>query len=55
MIDFFFEFIPQATFMICIFGYMCLLIIIKWLKNWTNTYPSVISTFTSLTSVVRDS
>jgi len=32
--DFLFEFIPQFLFFICIFGYMCFAIIIKWLTDW---------------------
>ncbi|KAK9728053.1 H(+)-transporting V0 sector ATPase subunit a [Basidiobolus ranarum] len=30
------EFIPQILFMECIFGYLCICIIYKWLINWTN-------------------
>jgi V-type H+-transporting ATPase subunit a len=32
--DFFFEFIPQLVFMSCIFGYMILMILIKWCTSW---------------------
>jgi len=28
------EFIPQMLFMNCLFGYMCFLIIFKWVKHW---------------------
>lgn len=56
MVDFIFEFIPQVCFMTSIFGYMCLLIVVKWLKSWTHTTPpAIISIFTSLTSVVGQS
>jgi len=34
--DIWFEFIPQMLFMTSIFGYMCLLIIIKWCTDWSN-------------------
>lgn len=34
-IDFIFEFIPQLAFMVSTFGYMILLIIIKWAKDFT--------------------
>ena len=45
-IDFFFEFIPQIVFLLCLFGFMDLLIILKWLTDWTgqqNLAPSIIS------------
>lgn len=46
-IDFVFEFIPQITLMMCLFGYMDTLIVVKWLTNWegnTARAPSIIST-----------
>lgn len=45
MIDFFFEFIPQFVMMIVLFGYMSVLIIVKWLTFWKNTNqaPSIIA------------
>ena len=46
-IDFFFEFIPQIVIMLCMFGYMDMLIVWKWLTNWegrTAGAPSIIST-----------
>lgn len=30
------EFIPQIIFMLSIFGYLCFMIILKWLKTWPN-------------------
>lgn len=45
-LDFVFEFIPQLVFLLCLFGFMDLLIILKWLTNWegrTHEAPSVIS------------
>lgn len=45
-LDFIFEFIPQLVFLLCLFGFMDLLIILKWLTNWegrTNEAPSIIS------------
>ncbi|ORY01540.1 V0/A0 complex, 116-kDa subunit of ATPase [Basidiobolus meristosporus CBS 931.73] len=30
------EFLPQILFMECIFGYLCICIIYKWLINWNN-------------------
>jgi V-type H+-transporting ATPase subunit a len=46
-IDFFFEFIPQIILMMCLFGYMDFLIIVKWLTNWegnTGAAPGIIAT-----------
>jgi V-type H+-transporting ATPase subunit a len=34
LLDFFFEFIPQLIFMVCLFGYMDFLIVFKWLQPW---------------------
>ncbi len=33
-IDFFFEFVPQFIFLLSLFGFMDLLIVLKWLNNW---------------------
>ena len=43
-IDFIFEFLPQITLMLCLFGYMSFLIILKWITPWPNTSeaPSII-------------
>eukprot|EP00997_Jenningsia_sp_PLL12_P000746 NODE_1114_length_1276_cov_86.123064_g912_i0.p1 GENE.NODE_1114_length_1276_cov_86.123064_g912_i0~~NODE_1114_length_1276_cov_86.123064_g912_i0.p1 ORF type:complete len:382 (+),score=140.48 NODE_1114_length_1276_cov_86.123064_g912_i0:45-1148(+) len=30
-----FGFVPEVVFLTCTFGYMCLMIIIKWCVNWT--------------------
>lgn len=49
--DFFFEFIPQIIMMTVLFGYMNLLIIIKWLTNYTgaeSTAPSIINTMINI-------
>lgn len=45
-LDFFFEFVPQITLMLCLFGYMDYLIIIKWLTVWeeTSRAPPIIAT-----------
>jgi len=46
-ISFFFEFIPQIVIMMCMFGYMDMLIVWKWLTDWegrTMYSPSIIST-----------
>ena len=51
-IDFYFEFIPQMTFMVLLFGYMDFLIIFKWLKEFlptqVNSAPSIISTMINI-------
>lgn len=46
-IDFLFEFLPQIIVLLCLFGYMDLMIIMKWLTNWEGREmyaPSVIGT-----------
>ena len=51
-VDFFFEFIPQLIFLCSIFGYMIVMIFIKWSTdwgyNWTNKAPNLISTLMNL-------
>lgn len=45
-LDFFFEFLPQIILISCLFGYMDLMIIVKWLTDFTgkeHTAPSVIT------------
>lgn len=58
---FYFEFIPQVLFMLVLFGYMCVLIIIKWLKDWDfgeKEAPYLLTTmidiFLSPTSIEED-
>lgn len=46
-IEFLFEFIPQLTLMLCLFGYMDYLIIVKWLTPWVGIEggaPAIIGT-----------
>eukprot|EP00919_Chromeraceae_sp_WS-2016_P031100 GHVR01073531.1.p1 GENE.GHVR01073531.1~~GHVR01073531.1.p1 ORF type:complete len:503 (+),score=174.39 GHVR01073531.1:219-1511(+) len=48
--DFLFEFLPQLLFMLCIFGYMDYLIVIKWLTPTDNSvFPSVVTTVIDMT------
>ena len=45
-VDFLFEFLPQLIFMCLLFGYMCLMIYIKWGTDWSDDLskaPSLIS------------
>lgn len=45
-IAYYFEFIPQVIFLVCMFGYMDFLIILKWLTDWKGKEgkaPSIIS------------
>ena len=44
-LDFIFEFLPMVIFMICTFGYMDFMIVIKWLQSWpdANESPSIIT------------
>ena len=50
-----FEFLPQITFFMCTFGYMCVCIVVKWLSNWSNRQPpNIITLFINLVSSVRE-
>lgn len=42
-------FIPEFVFLLCTFGYMCILIIVKWCKTWDNTHlaPSLLEVMTN--------
>ena len=46
-VDFIFEFIPQILFMSFLFGYMLIMIFVKWSVNWmaigTGNAPSIIT------------
>lgn len=54
-ITFIFEFIPQLLFFMATFGYMVVLIILKWLTNWEGgNPPSIINIFINLFSTVRN-
>ena len=35
-----FEWVPQQLFLLTTFGYMCVLIIVKWNIPWVEQYPS---------------
>ena len=46
MVDLFFEFLPQLFLLMCLFGFMDLLIVVKWLTNWEGQEgfsPSIIT------------
>lgn len=52
-IDLFFEWLPQQIFFFCTFGYMCILIIFKWMVPWgiersTAEAPSIIGQMIAL-------
>ena len=50
-LDLFFVFFPQFIFMFVLFGYLILMIYIKWATDWTNDpsqAPSIISQFFSI-------
>lgn len=53
-IDFIFEFIPQILLLLALFGFMDMMIIIKWLTNYStlpggeSTAPSVITTMITM-------
>ncbi|RNF25279.1 putative vacuolar proton-ATPase-like protein [Trypanosoma cruzi] len=44
-----FLFIPEILFLLCTFGYMSLLIVVKWCTRWENTSeaPSILETMTN--------
>ncbi len=45
-IDLFFEFLPQLTFLLALFGTMNVLLVAKWLTDWTgreHQAPSIIT------------
>ena len=45
-VDFIWEVLPQITFLLCLFGFMDLLIVLKWLTDWTGNEgaaPSIIT------------
>ncbi|EAN92926.1 putative V-type proton ATPase subunit a [Trypanosoma cruzi] len=45
-----FRFVPEIVFLSCTFGYMCLLIVIKWCTPWenrTHDAPSLLETMTN--------
>ena len=51
-LDFFFEFIPQMIFMLALFGYMVIMIFIKWATEWNynfdNEAPNLITTLMNM-------
>ncbi|KAG8347857.1 putative V type ATPase family [Trypanosoma vivax] len=45
-----YRFIPEIVFLLCTFGYMCVLIVVKWCTNWdnrTHNAPSLLETMTN--------
>ena len=50
-LDFYFEFIPQIILMLCLFGWMDVLIIVKWLTPWegnASRAPGIVSIMISM-------
>lgn len=51
-IDFYFEFVPQIILLLAMFGFMDLLIVIKWLTNYDTMVdakpPSVITSMITM-------
>ena len=44
-----FRFVPEMVFLTCTFGYMALIIVVKWCTTWENTHdaPSLLETMTN--------
>ncbi len=53
-VDFFFEFIPQLTFMLLLFGYMDFLIFFKWTVDWGIDSPNAPSIITTMINIPLD-
>lgn len=50
-IDFWFEFVPQFIFLLAFFGYMNLMIIIKWVTDWSWVHQNAPSIITLLIGI----
>lgn len=51
IIDFVFEFIPQLTLFMCLFGFMDLMVIMKWTTDYsedTSKAPAIINTMLNM-------
>lgn len=54
---FWFEFLPQLIFFMCTFGYMVLLVVLKWFKNYADNpsiAPSIISLYINFVQTVDE-
>ena len=38
-LDIIYQFVPQLTFMLSLFGYLSFMIIFKWCTDWSNSNP----------------
>jgi V-type H+-transporting ATPase subunit a len=52
--DFILEVIPQIIFMLILFGYMCIMIFIKWTTDWTGNEGNAPSIITLLMKIFLD-
>lgn len=50
-LDFVFEFIPQLIFMLTLFGYMIIMIFIKWSIDWSSNLDKAPSLVTQLMNI----
>lgn len=48
-LELWFRFVPEVVFLLCTFGYMCVLIVLKWCIHWekTSEAPSLLETMTN--------
>lgn len=51
VVEYVFEFIPQIIFMLAFFGYMDVMIVIKWCTDWTSVHQNAPTLITTLINI----